>query len=87
MKATVKRGSKTRLKSAKEAKRDIGKASMPRVKKQVSYPIAETLRWVADGEKLLVKWGAIKSPGAKRIANGVAKVLSVLEALTELRKV
>jgi hypothetical protein len=86
MKATVKRGSKTRLKSGKEAKRDVGKATKPRGSKQVSYPIAETLRWVADGEKLLMKWGAIKSPGAKRIANGVAKVLSVLEALTELRK-
>jgi hypothetical protein len=52
----------------------------------VDYPIVETLRWIADGEKLLVKWGAIKSPGAKRIANGVAKVLLVLEALTELGK-
>jgi hypothetical protein len=86
MKATVKRGSKTRVKSAGEAKRDVGKATKPRSRKQVSYPIAETLRWVADGEKLLMKWGAIKSPGARRIANGVAKVLSVLEALTELRK-
>jgi len=53
----------------------------------VDYPIAETLRWVGDGEKLLIQWGAIKSPGAKRIANGVSKVLSVLEALTELRRV
>ncbi len=86
MKATAKRGSKKRVKPAKEARRDGGKATK-RIKKTVSYPVAETLRWVADGEKLLVKWGAIKSPGAKRIANGVAKVLSVLEALTELRKV
>jgi hypothetical protein len=86
MKATVTRGSKKRVKSAKEAKRDVAKAGKSRAKKIVDYPIAETLRWVADGEKLLVKWGAIKSPGAKRIASGVEKVLSVLEALTELRK-
>lgn len=51
-----------------------------------SYPIAETLQWAADGEKLLIKWGAIKSPGAKRIANAVASVLAVLQALTELQK-
>lgn len=86
MKATVKRGSKQRLKTPKEAKRDVGKAARSRTSGAASYPIAETLRWVADGEKLLEKWGAIKSPGAKRIASGVAKVLSVLEALTELRK-
>lgn len=87
MKATVKRGSKKRLKSVKETKRDVGKATRSRARATAaSYPIAETLRWVADGEKLLMQWGAIKSPGAKRIANGVAKVLSVLEALTELRK-
>ncbi len=92
MKATVKRGSKRRLKSSKEVARDVGKATRrskttKRRAKMVDYPIVETLRWVADGEKLLIQWGAIKSPGAKRIANGVAKVLSVLEALTELRKV
>ncbi len=92
MKATKKQGSKRRLKSAKEVARDVGKAYKPsrttkRSAKTSDYPIVETLRWVADGEKLLVKWGAIKSPGAKRIANGVAKVLSVLEVLTELRKV
>ena len=52
----------------------------------VKYPIAETLNWVAAGEKLLIQWGAIKSPGAKRIANTVGQVLSVLEALTALRK-
>ena len=50
-----------------------------------------SIKWLKtlprDGERLLVKWGAIKSPGAKRIANGVGKVLSVLEALTELRRV
>ena len=85
MKATVKRGSKKRLKTGKEAARDVRKATRSTVK-AADYPIAETLRWVADGEKLLVLWGAIKSPGAKRIANTVAKVLSVLEALTELRK-
>ena len=92
MKATVKKGSKRRLKSSKEVVRDVDKATRPsrttkRRAKMVDYPIVETLRWVADGEKLLIQWGAIKSPGAKRIANGVAKVLSVLEALTELRRV
>jgi hypothetical protein len=52
----------------------------------VKYPIAETLSWVAQGEKLLVKWGAIKSPGAKRVAGTVGQILMVLEALTALRK-
>jgi hypothetical protein len=89
MKSTVKRGSKTRLKTVKETKRDVrktatGAKTAPR--RTVQYPISETLRWVAEGEVLLIKWGAIKSPGAKRIANTVAKVLSVLEALMELRK-
>lgn len=103
MKATVKRGNTRRTKTTKEVVRDASKATMggPRKRstrggkaraasssgKLVNYPITETLRWVADGEKLLIKWGAIKSPGAKRIANGVGKVLSVLEALTELRRV
>ena len=85
MKATVKRGSKKRIKTGKEATRDVRKATRSSPRKAADYPIAETLRWVADGEKLLIQWGAIKSPGAKRIANTVAKVLSVLEALTELR--
>jgi hypothetical protein len=102
MKATVKRGSKRRLKTTKEVVRDASKATVGGPSKRgarrgtartgsrskiVNYPITETLRWVADGETLLIKWGAIKSPGAKRIANGVGKVLSVLEALTELRRV
>ena len=91
MKATVKRGSKKRMKTGKEAVRDTRKATTGSNRgtkvRAGDYPIAETLRWAADGEKLLIQWGAIKSPGAKRIANGVAKVLSVLEALTELRRV
>ena len=90
MKATVKRGSRKRLKTSREVRRDVSKAAksskVGRARKTVRYPIAETLRWVADGEKLLIKWGAIKSPGAKRIADTVGKVLAVLEALTELRK-
>lgn len=90
MKATVKRGSSPRLKTSREVSRDgrkaAGRSKTGRVRKTVRYPIAETLRWVADGEKLLIKWGAIKSPGAKRIANTVGNVLAVLEALTELRK-
>lgn len=63
------------------------KAASKNTRKSAEYPIAQTLRWVGDGEKLLIKWGAIKSPGAKRIANTVAQILSVLEALTELRKI
>jgi hypothetical protein len=51
------------------------------------YPIAETLRWVADGEKLLRMWGAIKSPTAKRISGRVAKVLPLLETINEIRKI
>jgi hypothetical protein len=103
MKATVKRGNSRRTKSTKEIVRDASKAATGGPAKRgtkrgtaragssrsktVNYPITETLRWVADGERLLIQWGAIKSPGAKRIANGVGKVLSVLEALTELRRV
>ncbi len=88
MKATVKRGSTKRSKSAKEVKRDLAKTAKPRAGgKSSHYPITETLRWIADGEKLLEKWGAIKSPGAKKIALGVAKVLAVLETINELRKI
>jgi soluble cytochrome b562 len=85
MKATVRRGSKKRLKSVREAKRDIAKAA--RSKKNFKYPVTETLEWVADGEKLLRKWGAIKSPTAKRIANGFSKLLVALETINELRKI
>ena len=80
MKTTVKRGSKKRLKSVKEAKRDLLRASTKK------FPITETINWVRDGEELLRKWGAIKSPGAKRIANTVSKLLGMLETLNELRK-
>jgi len=92
MKATVKRGSRQRLKTAGEAKRDVARAakrggkSVKTTRKATQYPIAETLRWAADGEQLLIKWGAIRSPGAKRVANMVGQVLSVMEALAELRK-
>jgi len=92
MKATVKRGSKRRMKTAGEAKRDVARAatsggrSVKSTRKAVNYPIAETLRWAADGEKLLIQWGAIRSPAARRVANMVGQVLSVLEALAELRK-
>jgi hypothetical protein len=88
MKATVKRGSKQRLKATREAKRDVTKAakrgakSIKSTRKSVNYPIAETLRWAAEGEKLLILWGAIKSP----VANMVGQVLSVLEAVAELRR-
>ncbi len=55
--------------------------------KSVDYPIAETLRWVADGEKLLIQWGAIKSPGAKRIANGVGQGAFCAGSADGIRKV
>ena len=86
MKSTVKRGNKKRLKSVKEAKRDLARASAARSKKRFDYPITETIEWVADGEKLLRKWGAIKSPVAKRIANAFSKLLQMLETINELRK-
>jgi hypothetical protein len=82
VKATVKRGSKKRLKSAKEVKRDVGKAARSRK----DYPITETLQWVADGEMLLRRWGAIKSPRAKKIAAGFEKILAVLETVDKVRK-
>jgi hypothetical protein len=86
-KTAAKRASKTKAvgRSVSKAAKRNGAAIM-RTTKTVKYPVAETLRWVADGESLLIKWGAIQSPGAKRIAGTVAKILSVLEALTELRK-
>jgi hypothetical protein len=87
MKTTVKRGNKKRLKSVKEAKRDVAKAPRVRWNKNFKYPIAETLEWVNDGEKLLRKWGAIKSPGAKRIANAFSNILGWLETINELRKI
>lgn len=83
-KAKAKRASKTATK--KSASKSPARVKSAIKQKMVNYPVAETLQWVADGEKLLIKWGAIKSPGAKRIANTVASVLSVLQALTELRK-
>jgi hypothetical protein len=88
MKTTVKRGSKRRVKTRKELARDVKKVARKRntTKRSVHYPISETLRWIADGERLLIKWGAIKSPGAKRVANTVGNVMSVLEALMTLRK-
>jgi hypothetical protein len=86
MKATVKRGGDKRLKSVKEGKRDVKKATKPRGGKNFHYPIAETLQWMAEGEKLLEQWGAIKSPGAKRIAGGVSKVLLMLQTLNEVLK-
>ena len=77
MKATVKRSNKKRLKTVKEVKRDVAKKN---------FPITETIEWVRDGEELLRKWGAIKSPGAKRIANTVSKILAMLETINQLRK-
>ena len=94
MQAKAKRATKKRSKSrtAKTAKTrktaaKRGKAVVSAARKKASeYPISETLAWVADGEKLLRKWGAIKSPFAKKIANGFEKVLTVLETVNELRK-
>ena len=87
MKVSVKRGNKKRLKSLKETKRDVGKAARSRAEPtSFHYPISETLRWISDGEKLLRKWGAIKSPFARKIARGFEKVLTVLETVNELRR-
>jgi hypothetical protein len=77
MKAPTKRGNKKRLKSVTRVKRDVA---------QKNFPITETIQWVRDGEKLLRKWGAIKSPGAKRIANTFSKLLGMLETINQLRK-
>lgn len=85
MKTTVRRRNKKRLKSSKGAKRNVNNRSKA-VTKQRDYPIAETLHWVAEGEKLLRMWGAIKSPAAKRVSSGVAKVLTLLETINEIRK-
>ena len=82
---TKPRRSKKRFKSSKGTKGNVTKASTA-VAKPRDYPIAETLRWVADGEKLLRMWGAIKSPTAKRISRSVAKVLLLLETINETRK-
>ena len=79
MKTTTRRRNKKRLKSSKGTKPKA-------LTKQRDYPIAETIRWVADGEKLLRMWGAIKSPTAKRISSHVAKVLPLLETINEIRK-
>jgi hypothetical protein len=43
MKATMRRGNTKRLKSVKEAKRDIANASA-RSNKNFQYPVAETIR-------------------------------------------
>ena len=86
----AKRASPKRKVAAKTAvakrKSAATKASIKNTRKAKNYPIAETLAWVASGEKLLIKWGAIRSPGAKRVANTVGQILMVLEALTALRK-
>ena len=86
MKATVTRGNKKRLKSVKEAKRDILKKTVGQSNKRFQYPVTETIKWVADGETLLRKWGAIKSPGAKRIAKAFSKLLVMFETINEIRK-
>ena len=83
MKKTSRRGKNK--KSLKDGRGNV--SSRPKaVGKQRDYPIAETIRWVADGEKLLRMWGAIKSPTAKRISSHVAKVLPLLETINEIRK-
>ena len=83
MKNTSGRGKKK--KSSKDTARNVSTPSKA-LTKQRDYPIAETIRWVADGEKLLRMWGAIKSPTAKRISSHVAKVLPLLETINEIRK-
>ncbi len=84
MTTTMKRKSTKRLKSVNEAKRAHANAARARGNKHLKYPIGETLDWLNDGEKLLRKWGAIKSPGAKRIANAVSNLLGMLKSINEL---
>ena len=55
MKATVRRGSKKRLKSVREAKRDIAKAV--RSKKNFKYPVTETLEWEPMGKTYCASGG------------------------------
>jgi hypothetical protein len=81
-----KTGPKRRTATSGKAKSTKRKTIARQNARIIDYPVAETLNWIASGEKLLVKWGAIKSPGAKRIANTVGQILLVLEALTALRK-
>lgn len=84
MTKTMKRKNKKRLKSVKDAKRVVANAPRARGNKTFKYPIAETIDWLTDGEKLLRKWGAIKSPGAKRIANAFSNLLGMLKSINEL---
>ena len=84
MKTTTRRRKK-RSQSSRGTKRNVTTSSRA-LTNQRDYPIAETIRWVADGEKLLRMWGAIKSPTAKRISSHVAKVLPLLETINEIRK-
>jgi hypothetical protein len=84
MKATVKRGSRKRLKTIKEAKRDVGRRVG--IASRRNYPIAETLRWIGDGERLLHEWGAIRSPFAKKVASAFQKTLTVLKTVDEVRR-
>ena len=51
-----------------------------------NYPVTETLQWIRDGHKLLKKWGAIKSPVARRVARAGEKILTMLETVDEIRK-
>lgn len=85
MTTSMKLENKKRLKS-KDAKRAVANAPRARGNKTFKYPIAETLDWLNDGEKLLRKWGAIKSPGAKRIANAFSNLLGMLKTINELGK-
>ena len=86
MTRTMKLQNMKRRKSKKYAKRSL--ANMPRARKNkhFKYPITETLDWLNDGEKLLRKWGGIKSPGAKRIANAFSNLLGMLKSINELGK-
>jgi hypothetical protein len=84
LKADPRPGTWREVLMAKRKKRVPAKRAGP---KKLNYPIAETIDWVRDGERLLRKWGAIKSPRAKRVTALFSKLLNMLEMLTALRNV
>jgi len=46
-------------------------------------PLAETLEWIRDGEKLLAQWNRRKGPAAERMAESMHKRLEKLRAEAE----
>jgi hypothetical protein len=46
-------------------------------------PLEETLKWIADGEKLQAQWNRRKGPAAERMAESMHKRLEKLRAEAE----